>query len=197
MHALLVAYSYSGMAADEAIGLALTPEEWEGVARHLERVRESADQASGFSAQAGVDSTRLTDVIESIRRGRPLGFTWADVDVIRNGADYYDWDDGARQLKDQMLAVANRIAAFLPPESQTQPTLNEGAAADLARAALALQNRRGYRDGIVMATFRRGKSVEMVSVYICGDHPEGADFARVGSPLRTDCCIICGKPRPT
>jgi hypothetical protein len=50
--------------------------------------------------------------------GQPFGFTWEDVDLLRDYGSYFD--DGAERNIDELHSLAARIAALLPPREEVR-----------------------------------------------------------------------------
>lgn len=107
----------------EKIEPALTPEEWGIVADALDERRAHADQAADQGSEEGTDALhRLEAVIDSIRAGKPFGFTREDVDALRRAVILERWEAVVDHDETAKLEhLAGRIAALLPPREDHKP----------------------------------------------------------------------------
>lgn len=104
---------------------ALTSEEWEVVADALKARADGYDTAVEFAGSGPAEAARrLRTVVDAIRAGQPFGFTREDVDLLEDYATDVDEmyaEEGGYWLLDRITAInalADRIAALLPPEEE-------------------------------------------------------------------------------
>lgn len=90
----------------EQIKPALTPEQWE-----LQR-------QIGPKHEEGHAGDFLHQMAALFLHGQPFGFTWADVDAIRDLLAEHEGDSFhplPQDERDRVRSLADRIAALLPP----------------------------------------------------------------------------------
>lgn len=110
-----------GREAMADVRAALTPERW--AAFHSGRKHTPADEQVSEDARAlGVTEDEVrrghwADAAQSLYlAGQPFGFTWEDVDLLREEAKEYEFRALPDPSPDVLLnALADRIAALLPP----------------------------------------------------------------------------------
>jgi hypothetical protein len=100
---------------------ALTREEWAGATGAIDPLMEPftelhvSIQPDGALAiwgayDGGVQSPAARHALAALAlHGQPFGFTWQDVDLLRDAVDYLD---------PRIRTLADRIAALLPPREE-------------------------------------------------------------------------------
>ncbi|HXE83415.1 MAG TPA: hypothetical protein VN513_08795 [Gemmatimonadales bacterium] len=118
--------------SDETVRPALTAEEWERLACEApnERVALWTDESNApilvirHRTEDGatmVGSRQLHQAAALALHGQPFGFTRDDVRLLRGVAGDYEVPGGYLQGGRELLDIADRIAALLPPEGLRLP----------------------------------------------------------------------------
>lgn len=116
----------------EKIEPALTPEEWAARRWVRPQGQELVVSATGganveileIGTEDGPDWQLFNEerhpVAALALHGQPFGFTWKDVDLLRDADLHVDWPDGvvADRTRVAIDGLADRIAAMLPPRAE-------------------------------------------------------------------------------
>lgn len=103
------------MADDTSITPALTPEQWAEV---REDKLGEGDFLDSYGGEHSVRGGREHALVALLLHNQPFGFTWGDVDLLRATAQYVVRGDRLNlwgREADRLNALADRIAALLPP----------------------------------------------------------------------------------